>query len=124
MRTCHRRAPAIPCCGLALLSLGVLGLMLACQSAAQSVLKVAPGVNYTVVASGLAGPRGLLFAPSGELYVAEQTSGEIARIAPDGRVTRIVKGFSDPHDLALDAQGSLYVAETGAGRILRLTDSF
>ncbi len=107
--------------GVLLFNLVALGLVLAHQSYAQSAIKVAPGVIYTVAVEGLAGPRGLLFAPSGDLYVVEQASGEIAKIAPDGRVTRIAKGFSNAHDIAMDAEGNLYVAETGAGRVARIS---
>lgn len=79
------------------------------------------GATYTVFASGLAGPRGLLFAPKGELYVAEQSGGTVARVEPDGRVTRVAKGFSSPHDLALDPEGNLYVADSDADRIARVS---
>ncbi len=57
---------------------------------------------YTVFASGLDGPRGLLFGRSGELYVAEQNGDTVAKIGPNGDVLRIAKGFSSPHDLAID----------------------
>jgi len=107
--------------GVLLFILVALGLVLARQSYAQSAIKVASGVSYTVAVEGLAGPRGLLFALSGDLYVVEQASGEIAKIAPDGRVTRIAKGFSNAHDIAMDAEGNLYVAETGAGRVARIS---
>lgn len=117
----HRHTHAIKVCGLALVLLGAMGLALARKSPAQSVPKAISVVTYTVVVTGLAGPRGLLFAPSGDLYVAEQTSGAIAKIAPDGRVTRIAKGLADPHDLAIDAEGNLYVAETGANRVARIS---
>ncbi len=99
-------------------------ILQACQSHDKSGLNDASGASYTVVATGLAGPRGLLFAPSGDLYVVEQASGDITKIAPDGQRTRITKDLSNPHDLAMDAEGNLYVAETGASRILGLTDDF
>jgi len=76
--------------------------------------------DFAEFAGGLAQPRGLLFAPDGSLYVAEQLSGEIARIGVDGRLTRIARGFESPHDLELDAAGHLYVADTGAGRIAKI----
>ncbi len=78
---------------------------------------------YRVFASDLAEPRGLLIAPDGAMYVAEQRSGAIARIDVDGRVTRIAKGLRSPHDLALDAAGNLYVAETGADRVAKIDRS-
>lgn len=78
-------------------------------------------VSYTVFATGLAGPRGLLFGPSGELYVVEQSGGRIARVGVDGRVTRVAEGFSDPHDVAIDAQGYLYVADSAENRVARIS---
>jgi DNA-binding beta-propeller fold protein YncE len=65
-----------------------------------------------------------VFAPSGDLYVAEQASGAIARIGAGGAVTRIASGMDSPHAIALDAEGNLlYVAEMGANRIALDTPS-
>lgn len=83
--------------------------------------KAASATSYTVFATGLAEPRGLLFAPSGDLYVAEQKSGSIAKITPDGKITRIADGFVSPHDLAIDAKGNIHVADTGAGRVAMIS---
>jgi sugar lactone lactonase YvrE len=77
--------------------------------------------GYTVFATGLSGPRGLLFSPSGDLFAAEQSGGTVARITPIGRVSRFAKGFSAPHDLAFDTAGYLYVADTGANRVARVS---
>lgn len=103
--------------GLFLFTFAVITILHACQSYDRS----ASGVGYTVVATGLAGPRGLFFAPSGELYMVEQSSGDITQMVPDGRLTRIAKGLSNPHDLTMDAEGNLYVAETGANRVARIS---
>jgi streptogramin lyase len=75
---------------------------------------------YRVFASQLAEPRGLLIAPDGAMYVAEQRSGSVARIDADGKITRIAQGLKGPHDLALDAEGNLYVAETGMDRVAKI----
>lgn len=78
---------------------------------------------YRVFASQLAEPRGLLIAPDGVMYVAEQRSGAVARIDADGKITRIAQGLQSPHDLARDAAGNLYVAETGADRVAKIDRS-
>jgi DNA-binding beta-propeller fold protein YncE len=76
---------------------------------------------FRVLVSSLEQPRGLLFAPDGAMYVAEQRGGTVARIDRDGKITRIAHGLKSPHDLARDAVGNLYVAETGADRIAKIT---
>src|SRR5512145_661401 len=72
---------------------------------AGSEIRSGSGMGYTVFATGLAGPRGLLFSRSGDLFAAEQSGGTVVRITPDGSVNRFAKGFSAPHDLAFDASG-------------------
>ena len=56
--------------------------------------------SVEVVASGLNNPRGLAFAPNGDLYVAEAGSGgtEFCHTGPTG-----------PHDVSFQGQGNLFV---------------
>ena len=107
--------------GLSILTLVTLLIAWASRCEAGSEIRPVSGMGYTVFATGLAGPRGLLFSPSGDLFAVEQSGGTIVRINPDGRVRRFAKGFSDPHDLAVDASGNLYVADTGANRVARVS---
>ena len=107
--------------GLSILILVTFVIAWAPRCQAGSEIRSGTGMGYTVFATGLAGPRGLLFSRSGDLFVAEQSGGSIARITPDGSVNRFAKGFSDPHDLAFDASGYLYVADTGANRVARVS---
>jgi len=86
-----------------------------------SGIKVSPGYSVTVYAAGLAEPRGLLFTPAGDLYVAEQGSGDVSKISPSGNVTRVARGFKGPHDLALGPGGVIYLAEMHADRIAAIT---
>src|SRR5690242_18228280 len=80
----------------------------------------------TVVASGLANPRGIAVAPDGTLYVAEAglsgseafsppapypgstrgTSGRVTRVGPDGTQTAVATGLPS---LALGGDGSFFV---------------
>jgi sugar lactone lactonase YvrE len=91
-------------------------------SHAQTPPSASPSTTaYTVFATGLDGPRGLLFGRTGELYVAEQNGGTIARVGPNGDVKRIASGFSSPHDMAIDGEGNLYVADSGNDRIARIS---
>lgn len=100
-------------------------LLLPCHdaSSAEPAGKEARPSAYRVFAAQLDEPRGLLIAPDGVMYVAEQKSGAIARIGTDGKVQRIARGFQSPHDLDLDAAGNLYVADTGAGRVAKIAPS-
>jgi len=107
--------------GLSILTLVTLVIAWVLHCDAGSEIRSSTGMGYTVFATGLDGPRGLLFSRSGDLFAVEQYGGTIARITPDGRVSRIAKGFSDPHDLAFDASGYLYVADTGANRVARVS---
>jgi sugar lactone lactonase YvrE len=106
---------------LSILTLVTFVIAWAPRCQAGSEIQPVSVMGYTVFATGLAGPRGLLFSPSGDLFAAEQSGGTIVRIAPDGSVNRFAKGFSAPHDLAFDASGYLYVADTGANRVARVS---
>jgi len=113
--------PAAGIRGLSILILVTLVIAWVPRCEAGSEVRPVSGMGYTVFATGLNGPRGLLISPSGDIFAAEQSGGTVARITPDGRVSRIAKGFSAPHDLAIDASGYLYVADTGAGRVARVS---
>jgi sugar lactone lactonase YvrE len=116
--------PIFPSTGiraLSILTLVTLVMVWAPRCEAGSENQPVSGMGYTVFAIGLAGPRGLIFSPSGDLFAVEQSGGTIVRITPDGSVNRFAKGFSAPHDLAFDASGDLYVADTGANRVARVS---
>lgn len=81
--------------------------------------------------------RGLVVAPSGELFLADTSNDRIRRIALDGTINTVAgtgtRGFSGdggpatsaaingPEGLALDAAGNLYFADWGNSRIRRLS---
>jgi sugar lactone lactonase YvrE len=113
--------PAAVFRGLSILILVTFVIAWAPRCEAGSEIRPISGMGYTVFATGLAGPRGLLFSRSGDLFAVEQSGGTIVRITPDGKVSRFAKGFSAPHDLAFDASGDLYVADTGANRVARVS---
>jgi hypothetical protein len=118
-RDFERRGPIEATC-TGLRSMLILGLSLA-PAAAMADLG-----NATTIASGLANPRGIAFAPNGALYVAEAGSGgpgpcipspvagngprcygetgAISRILPDGSVKRVLTGLPS---LALVRDGTV-----------------
>ena len=107
--------------GLSILLLVTFVIAWAPRCQAGSEIRSGTGMGYTVFATGLAEPRGLLFSRSGDLFAVEQSGGTIVRITPVGVVNRFAKGFTAPHDLAFDASGYLYVADTGANRVARVS---
>lgn len=87
---------------------------------------VPTGFTATLIAAGIPQPRVLRFAPNGDLYVADSSSGEVLVIAAadlsKGRATPKVYagGLDQPYGLAFypaDVPKWLYVAETG--RVVR-----
>jgi sugar lactone lactonase YvrE len=117
----RRPLPKAAFFGRCFVTLATVAIVHAPWSDAVSGDRIEPRVEYTVYATGLAGPRGLLIAPSGDLYAVEQSGGRFVKITRDGKVALFAEGFSNPHDLALDASGYFYVADTGANRVARVS---
>lgn len=70
-----------------------------------------PGYTAAVYAEGLTTPDGLAFNPNGELFVAEEISGEVSQIGPGGLVTTVLTGVVMPEGIVFDAFGNLFVVE-------------
>ncbi len=73
-------------------------------------------------------PKGLLAAPDGHLYVADQNFHRVLKLTPNGACVQILGAgsgraepgkLSFPEDVAMDAQGSLYVSNRNYGGIAR-----
>lgn len=74
----------------------------------------------TVYAENLTSPDGLALSDTGQLYVAEEGSGEISLVGVTGVVTPLVTGLSNPEGLTLDTSGNLYIVEdANGGRLLQ-----
>ncbi|MFN0092345.1 MAG: hypothetical protein ACKVWR_19090 [Acidimicrobiales bacterium] len=105
-----------------------------------SVNKIDPAGNVTVVATGVMGAHDVAVGAGGVLYASSKTGHVVYRIEPGGAKT-VVAGtgtgaksrecgpgtqipLHEPNGLALDAGGNLYIAEqaaNGGGQIRRLT---
>lgn len=105
--------------GLSILTLVTLVIAWAPRCEAGSEIRPGSGLAYTVFATGLAGPRGLLFSPSGDLFAVEQSGGTIVRITPDGRVSRFAKGFSAPPMILRSTLQGICMWPTRAPTVLR-----
>jgi len=91
-------------------------LAVAAPAAAQpSALRLPPGFRADIVATGLAGPRALVFDHGGTLLASLSREGRV--VAVRGRVVTVADQLDRPHGLAFRDR-HLYVAETG--RIVRL----
>jgi len=79
-------------------------------------------VTGTVFASGYT-PGGLAFDSSGNLYVANESSGTILKYDSSGTGTIFASGLNSPEGLAFDNNGNLYVANVGDSTIEKFNSS-
>jgi sugar lactone lactonase YvrE len=68
-------------------------------------------------------PDGVAVDVSGNVYVAELTSGTARMITPAGVVTTLAAGFNRPTGAAVDASGNVYVADTDNITIRKITSA-
>ncbi|HEY0308849.1 MAG TPA: Ig-like domain repeat protein [Acidobacteriaceae bacterium] len=70
------------------------------------------------VGSGTA-PLGVTSDPSGEVYVADKTSGSVLRYSSPTALTAtsLITGLSSPSQVSVDGQGNVLVADTGNNRV-------
>jgi hypothetical protein len=97
------------------------GDLIASESGAGDVVRIAPDGTKTVIASGLDEPSGVAVDAAGDVYVADTLDEQILKIAPDGTQTSIGSGWSSPYDVAVDGDGNVYVADTLNDRVVEVT---
>lgn len=80
------------------------------------------GEVETWVDEGLSGPVGIAAAPSGELYVANCSSGTIARIGTDRSVSEFARSelLACPNGITFDDRGDLYVVSFNNTKVVRV----
>lgn len=80
------------------------------------------GENLGFFATGLDSPRGIVFDPLGNLYVANVNSATINKITPDGTVSVFASGggLDFPFALTIDGEGILYASNLGNNTISRI----
>lgn len=71
----------------------------------------------TVLAEGLAEPRGVALRPDGDILVAEAGAGLLVEIGPDGARRTLLADLDRPADVAVAADGTAWVSEEGAGAL-------
>ena len=93
------------------------------QQPALSYVSLPPGFRATLFASGLDGPRFMVFGPDGSLFVANRNAGTIVALRDPGHTGRatqsvvVASGLDGPSSVVY-AQGALYVGENS--RISRI----
>ncbi len=69
--------------------------------------------SQSTFASGLANPLGLAFDSSGDLFVADGSSGNVYKYTRNGTRTTFASGLGYPIGVAVDASGNIYVGDVG-----------
>jgi sugar lactone lactonase YvrE len=77
----------------------------------------------SIFASGLSRPAGLAFDSAGNLYEADNGSGNIYEFSPDGTRSTFGSAFLGPVGLAFDSAGNLFAGYSGNQSIYRFTPS-
>ncbi len=87
------------------------------------IRKVKPDGTATTLANGFSGPTGIAFGPSGNLYVADQTS--VTKVLPDGTKIPVSNDavFNRPNGIAVDENENIYVASAHDGNIYKVVES-
>lgn len=73
-----------------------------------------------LAAHGLDSPSAMAFDRRGNLYVAEEETGQVICISPDGDRTILARGLERPCALCVDRDNNVVVAESG-GRLVRIS---
>lgn len=99
------------------------GDVIVAETATGRLLKVTgpAAEDREVLATDLAAPTGLAWAPNGAIYVAETGAGRLLRIDAQTReTTELASGLAQPEGIAVMADGGIVVIEVGAKRLTRV----
>jgi uncharacterized protein (TIGR03437 family) len=99
--------------------------------AGPSTTTIAGNSNYSAYGDGglataarLGGPTAIALAPTGEMYISEQTANRIRKVAANGYIS-ILAGdtalVNAPSGVAVDAVGTIYYSDTGNNRVRRIS---
>ena len=75
--------------------------------------------------SQFSNPRGLGFAPNGDLYIGDTLNQRVRKIEANGVVNLVADAgeLREPHGVAVDSLGNVYIADTGNCMIRKVSSS-
>jgi glucose/arabinose dehydrogenase len=82
-------------------------------------IKLPPGFEISIYATGLPNARSMALSPNGTLFVGSRDAGNVYAVLPDKTIITIAKGLYMPNGVTFH-NGSLYVAEVN--KVLRYDD--
>ncbi|HIJ66060.1 MAG TPA: SMP-30/gluconolactonase/LRE family protein [Candidatus Hydrogenedentes bacterium] len=82
----------------------------------QTILKLSPDGEVSVVREKTGGANGLMFDKEGDLYACEMFSRRVTKMSREGELTVVAercdgKRFNMPNDLWIDARGGIYFTD-------------
>jgi signal peptidase I len=94
------------------------------------------GDGGAAASARLNAPRGLAYAPSGDLYIADTANNRIRRVTPAGTISTFAGGpgasacsytgpvaglgLNQPYDVAVDGAGNVIIADTAANCVRKV----
>lgn len=81
------------------------------------IYTITPGGTQSTFASGLNLSFGLAFNSAGDLFEANQYTGNVYEFTPGGVRSTFASGLAQPEGMAFDSSGNLYVSQLGTGPV-------
>jgi len=98
------------------LAINAQGTLFSSDWSGGAIDQIAPNATVSTFVTGVPGPIGLAFGPSGDLYVASDTANDILRVTPVGVVTTAVSDsqLGSPYNVesvAFNSLGTLFAGD-------------
>jgi len=83
-----------------------------------TIVEITPSGDMSTFATGLDHPTALAFNSAGDLFEADDGSGNINEFTPDGTETAFASGLDGPFDIAFNHSGDLFETNYFGGSIM------
>lgn len=84
-------------------------------------LAFSPGIQSTMVATGLEEASGVAIDGKGNLFVSDSELNQVIRITPSGSQTIIIGGLAGPEQIALDGAGNLFIPTRDNDQVIKVS---